>query len=71
MRPSRKVAKQFMESTKQAPLAVFSLYDQTSAAALVRYFHAASGFPVRTTWLVAIKAGNFKSWLGLTYNNVA
>ena len=37
--------------------------------ALVRYMHAAAGFPVRSTWLRAIKNGNFNSWPGLTYNN--
>ena len=31
--------------------------------------HAAAGFPVQSTWLKAIKNGNFKSWPGLTYNN--
>ena len=30
---------------------------------------AASGFPVKSTWLKAIKKGNFESWPGLTYNN--
>ena len=33
--------------------------------------HAAAGFPVKSTWLKAIKHGNYNSWPGLTYNNVA
>ena len=33
--------------------------------------HAAAGFPVKSTWLKAIKNGNFESWPGLTYNNAA
>ena len=33
--------------------------------------HAVAGFPVRSTWLKAIKNGNFNSWPGLTYNNAA
>ena len=37
--------------------------------ALVVYFHAAAGYPVRDTWLKAIKAGNYDSWPGLTYIN--
>ena len=37
--------------------------------ALVIYFHAAAGYPVRDTWLKAIKAGNYDSWPGLTYIN--
>ena len=47
------------------------MYDLPSMEALVRYMHAAAGFPVRSTWLKAIKNGNFNSWPGLTYNNVA
>ena len=39
--------------------------------ALVRYMHAAAGFPVRSTWLRAIKNGNLNSWPGLTYNNAS
>ena len=37
--------------------------------ALVLYLHAAKGFPVKSTWLAAIKAGNYASWPGLTYAN--
>ena len=32
---------------------------------------AAAGFPVKSTWLKAIKKGNFESWPRLTYNNSA
>ena len=47
------------------------MYDLPSMEALVRYMHAAAGFPVRSTWLNTIKNGNFNSWPGLTYNNAA
>ena len=53
-------------TVSKASLAVFSAYDLPSVDALVRYFHAAAGFPVRDTWLKAIKAGNYRSWPGLT-----
>ena len=33
--------------------------------------HAAAGFPIPSTWLKAIKNGNFNTWPGLTYNNAA
>jgi len=55
----------------ESSLAAFSAYDLPSVGALVRYFHAATGFPVRDTWLKAIKAGNFKSWPGLTLENAS
>ena len=56
---------------QRASLTAFSAYDLPSVEALVRWYHAAAGFPVRDTWLRAIKAGNFDSWPGLTYNNAA
>jgi hypothetical protein len=36
--------------------------DLPSIGALVHYLHAAAGFPVKSTWLAAIKAGNYASW---------
>ena len=46
-----------------------NVYDLPSMEALVRYMHAVAGFPVLSTWLKAIKNGNFNSWPGLTYDN--
>ena len=37
--------------------------------ALVRFLHSAAGFPVKSTWLAAIKAGTYATWPGLTYEN--
>ena len=45
------------------------LYDLPSVEALVKYFHAEACFPVRDTWLKAIKNGNYASWPGLTHAN--
>ena len=59
------------DDAQHASLAAYSAYDLPSVQALVRYYHAAAGFPVRATWLDAIKAGNYESWPGLTYNNAA
>ena len=50
-------------------LVAYSAYDLPSVEALVRYFHASAGFPVRFTWIDAIKAGNYALWPGLTINN--
>ena len=46
-------------------------HDLPSVGALVRYLHATAGFPVKSTWLGAIKAGNYSSWPGLTYANAS
>ena len=48
-----------------------NVYDLPSVEALFCYMHAATGFPVRSTWLKAINNGNLNSWPGLTYNNAA
>ena len=45
--------------------------DLPSIGALVGFYHACIGFPVKQTWLEAIKAGNFDSFDGLTYSNVS
>eukprot|EP00804_Cyclotella_cryptica_P001437 CCRYP_003680-RA/>CCRYP_003680-RA protein AED:0.63 eAED:0.34 QI:0/0/0/1/1/1/2/0/664 len=50
---------------------VLSATDLPSVGALVHYLHAAAGFPVKSTWSAAIKAGNYTSWPGLTYANAA
>ena len=47
----------------------FSAYDFPSVESLVIYFRAAVGYPVRDTWIKAVKAGDYDSWLGLTYIN--
>ena len=46
-------------------------HDLPSVEALVKYLHTCAGFLVRSTWLSAIKAGNFASWPGLTYVNAS
>ena len=56
---------------QQARPGAYSAYDLPSIAALVRYLHTAAVFPVRYTWLWAIKVGNYATWPGLTYNNTA
>ena len=50
-------------------LVAYIAYDLPSVEALVRYFRAEAGFPVRSTWLHAIKARNYSSWPGLTLTN--
>ena len=42
-----------------------------SMGALVGFYHACVGFPVKQTWLDAIKEGSFDSLPGITYSNAA
>jgi hypothetical protein len=45
--------------------------DLPSINALVGFYHACLDFPVKQTWLDAIKAGNCDTFEGLTYSNAA
>ena len=49
-----------------APSAL-NVHNLSSAGALIRYLHVAAGFLAKSTWLAAIKAGNYASWPGLTF----
>ncbi len=53
-----------------APLDPHSL-DLPSIGALLGFYHACLGFPVKQTWLDAIKAGNCDTFEGITYSNAA
>ncbi len=38
---------------------------------MIGFYHAYLGFPIKQTWLDAIKAGNCNTFKGLTYSNAA
>ena len=57
------------ENDDQTTLKAYSTYDLPSGEARVCYFHVADGFPDRATWLNAIKAGNYRTWPGITLAN--
>ena len=50
-------------------LKAYSAYNLPSVRALIRYFHAAAGYSVRSTWLKSIGYGNCSTWPGLTLAN--
>ena len=68
--PTREDNENTQQQTKKGTEAN-SVYNLPSVEALVRYMYAESGFPVKSTWIKAIKNGNFDSWTVLTYNNSA
>jgi hypothetical protein len=51
--------------------AVARSLDLPIVGALVGFYHAYLGFPVKQTWLKAAKAGNCDTFDGLTYSNIA
>jgi hypothetical protein len=44
---------------------------QPSTKQSIRYLHAAAGFPVKSEWIKAIKAGNYVTWPELTTEAVS
>ena len=48
-----------------------SVYDLPSTEQAIKWMHAVCGFPAKSTWLKAIKAGNFIGWPLLTERNVS
>jgi hypothetical protein len=49
---------------------IHNVYEFKTQPELVQYYHAATGFPTKPTWLKAIKNMNFASWPGLTADGV-
>jgi hypothetical protein len=45
---------------------ILSVYELKTRPELVRYYHAAAGFPTKPTWTKAIRNGHYASWPGLT-----
>ena len=51
--------------------AIHNVYELKTQPELIRYLHAAAGFPTKPTWYKAVKNGQFTSWPGLTAPAVA
>ncbi len=49
---------------------VNNVYNIPSTKESIRYLHASAGFPVNESWIDAIKAGNYTTWLGLNVKMV-
>ncbi len=47
-----------------------SIYNLLSTEQAIIWMHAVCGYPVKSTWLKAIKVGNYVGWLMLTECNV-
>ena len=47
-----------------------NVYDLPSTEQGIKWMHAVCGYPVKSTWLKAIAAGNFIGWPLLTTQNV-
>ena len=61
---------EFLQNRPDPTEAVHSVYELKTQPELVRYLHAATGFPTKPTWIRAIKNKHFASWPGLTVDAV-
>ncbi len=43
-----------------------AIFDLPNTRQSLMYFHAVAGFPVKETFLDAVRAGNYATWPGLT-----
>ena len=48
-----------------------SVYDLNTTEEYIKWMHAVCGYPVKSTWIKAIKAGNIIGWTMLNKRNVA
>ncbi len=57
---------EFLPEQLPPPEAINNVYELKTQPELVRYYHAAAGFPTKPTWIQAINNRQFASWPGLT-----
>ncbi|KAL7503222.1 hypothetical protein ACHAXN_001038 [Cyclotella atomus] len=62
----RQPKKQVTEKLRQAN----SVYDLPSVEQAIKWVHALCGYPIKSTWIKAVKAGNFVGWPLLTEKNI-
>eukprot|EP00804_Cyclotella_cryptica_P002855 CCRYP_009391-RA/>CCRYP_009391-RA protein AED:0.18 eAED:0.18 QI:0/0/0/1/1/1/2/0/800 len=49
---------------------ILNVYELPSIEHTIQYLHAAPGFPTKTTWMAAIRRGNYDTWPLVTIANV-
>ena len=69
LQPGKSNLPNMPHDANRTTLKAYSAYDLPSVRSLIRYFHAAVGYPVRSTWLKDIGSGNYSTWPGLTLAN--
>jgi hypothetical protein len=65
-RQPQRPSKQAWNALQQANI----VYNLPSTKQAIKWMHAICGYPVKSTWLKAIKAGNYMGWPMLTEHNV-
>jgi hypothetical protein len=49
---------------------LYNVYELPTIGQSIRYLHAAAGFPTKSTWLKAIRHGNYSTWPLISVKNV-
>ena len=55
---------QLLPNRRQPSEAIHNVYELPTKAEIIRYYHAAAGFPTKATWLKAIKKAIFRHGQG-------
>ena len=54
------------QTTRKKREEISNVYNLPSISQMFKYHHASAGYPVEDTWIMAINAGNFATWPGIT-----
>ena len=61
LQPDETTLPSMPHDANRSTLKAYSAYNLPSVRELIHYFHAAAGYPVRSTWLKAIGSGNYST----------
>ena len=61
---------EFLPDRPPTEEAIQNVYELKTSPELVRYLHAAAGFPTKPQWIAAIKNKQYASWPGLSVDTV-
>ena len=67
---SQQIRDHLKASRERDPEAINNVYELPSSEQSIRYLHGAAGFPTKTTWLKAIRRGNYDTWPLINVKNV-
>eukprot|EP00804_Cyclotella_cryptica_P009653 CCRYP_011198-RA/>CCRYP_011198-RA protein AED:0.33 eAED:0.33 QI:0/0/0/1/1/1/2/0/430 len=69
--PSTAAVRNHLKSSREREQhTILNVYELPSIEQTIRYLHAAAGFPTKTTWMAAIRRGNYNTWPLVTIANV-
>ena len=49
---------------------ILHILELPSTENAIKYMHAAAGFPIKETWIRAVRAGNYRTWPGLSVKSI-